>query len=79
MAIRIRARAKGSPLLRTSGNTLKEGFTYGYLIVEDDRAIRAIQPYFLVDQDLLAGMSGVLTKIVAALRRLSPRFMRAAR
>ncbi len=58
-------------------DTLKDGFSYGYLIVEDDRAIRAIQPYFLVDQDLLAGMSGVLTKIVAALRRLSPRFMRA--
>jgi hypothetical protein len=58
-------------------DTLKDGFTYGYLIVEDDRAVRAVQPYFLVDQDLLAGMSGALTKIVAVLRRLSERFMRA--
>ncbi|MGB8610409.1 MAG: GNAT family N-acetyltransferase, partial [Pseudolabrys sp.] len=40
-------------------DTLKDGFSYGYLIIEDGRAVRAIQPYFLVDQDLLAGMSGV--------------------
>src|SRR5215470_19193455 len=58
-------------------DTLKDGFTYGYLIVENDRIVRAIQPYFLVDQDLLAGMSGGNTKIVTALRRLWPRFMRA--
>jgi hypothetical protein len=58
-------------------DTLKDGFSYGYLIIEDGRAVRAIQPYFLVDQDLLAGMSGVITKLVAALRRLWPRFMRA--
>ena len=58
-------------------DTLKDGFTYGYLIVENDRAVRAIQPYFLVDQDLLAGMSGAVTKIVGGLRRLWPRFMRA--
>src|SRR5262249_54089685 len=49
---------------------------YGYLIVENDHAVRAIQPYFLVDQDLLAGMSGG-TKIVSGLRRVWPRFMRA--
>src|ERR1700745_270843 len=53
-------------------DTLKDGFTYGYLIVESDRAVRAIQPYFLVDQDLLAGMSGAVTKIVGGLRRLWP-------
>jgi len=58
-------------------DTLKDGFTYGYLIVENDRAVRAIQPYFLVDQDLLAGMSGAVTKIVGGLRRVWPRFMRA--
>src|SRR6476646_8643992 len=58
-------------------DTLKDGFTYGYLIVESDRAVRAIQPYFLVDQDLLAGMSGAVTKIVGGLRRLWPRFLRA--
>ncbi|MGB6312371.1 MAG: GNAT family N-acetyltransferase, partial [Pseudolabrys sp.] len=58
-------------------DTLKDGFSYGYLIIEDGRAVRAIQPYFLVDQDLLAGMSGVITKLVAAVRRLWPRFMRA--
>src|SRR5262245_36523236 len=58
-------------------DTLKDGFTYGYLIVEDDRAVHAIQPFFLVDQDLLAGMSGIVTKLVGGMRRLWPRFMRA--
>src|SRR6516164_7051905 len=91
--IRIASRAEISPLPQWQSafaqerkdhryyelleDTLKDGFTYGYLIVENDHAVRVIQPYFLVDQDLLAGMSGAVTKIVGGLRRLWPRFMRA--
>jgi Peptidogalycan biosysnthesis/recognition len=56
-------------------DTLKNGFKYGYLIIEMDRTVGAIQPYFLVDQDLLAGLSGQLRKLVAGVRRLWPRFM----
>jgi hypothetical protein len=56
-------------------DTLKDGFKYGYLIVEDDHTVCAIQPYFLIDQDLLAGLSGPVRKLVAGIRRLWPRFM----
>jgi len=58
-------------------DTLPDGFKYGYFIVESGGAVRAIQPYFLIDQDLLAGMTGLAPKIVAGIRRLWPRFMRA--
>jgi hypothetical protein len=58
-------------------DTLPDGFKYGYFIVETGGTVRAIQPYFLIDQDLLAGMTGPAPKIVAGIRRLWPRFMRA--
>jgi hypothetical protein len=50
-------------------DTLRDGFKYGYLKIESDHAVHAIQPYFLLDQDLLAGLSGYVTKFVARLRR----------
>jgi hypothetical protein len=55
-------------------DTLKD-FKYGYLIIEDNRTVCAIQPYFLIDQDLLAGLSGRVRKFIAGIRRLWPRFM----
>src|SRR5262245_17515541 len=58
-------------------DTLTDGFKYGYLVVEDDYAARAIQPFFVVDQDLLAGMSAGVKKILVRVRSLWPRFMRA--
>jgi hypothetical protein len=56
-------------------DTLKDGFTYGYFAIESDGAVCAIQPYFIVDQDLLAGTGGHITKLIAWLRRFWPRFM----
>src|SRR5262249_24573243 len=56
-------------------DTLKDGFKYRYLIVEDDRSVCAIQPFFVVDQDLLAGVSAGVKKLIAGMRRLWPRFM----
>src|SRR3984893_4775109 len=35
-----------------------EGFDYGYLVAGGGEDICAIQPYFIVDQDLAAGTSG---------------------
>jgi Acetyltransferase (GNAT) domain len=58
-------------------NTLPEGFRYGYLVVADGGAVRAVQPYFIVDQDLLAGTGARGQAIITAIRRLMPRFMRA--
>ena len=56
-------------------DTLKDGFTYGYLVIEREDAICAIQPYFLLDQDLLAGLGGNVKRSIAGMRRLWPRFM----
>ena len=58
-------------------DTLKDGFEYGYLNIENGNTVCAIQPYFLIDQDLLAGTSGHARKLIARIRRLWPRFMRA--
>ena len=58
-------------------DTLTESFRYGYLVIENGTDIRAIQPYFVLDQDLLAGLDGRSKGIVGAIRRLWPRFMRA--
>ena len=48
-----------------------------YLVVEDDQIVRAIQPYFVVDQDLLAGVSVGFKTVLVRVRRLWPRFMHA--
>lgn len=58
-------------------DTLKENFEYGYLLIEDKGAACAVQPYFVVDQDLLAGLAGKPKTFIAGIRRLWPRFMRA--
>jgi hypothetical protein len=58
-------------------DTLTDRFTYGYLVIEDGRDVRAIQPYFVLDQDLLAGTGGRAKSLIAVARRLWPRFMRA--
>jgi hypothetical protein len=58
-------------------DTIKESFKYGYFIIEGGRNVIAIQPYFLVDQDLLAGINGHIKKLIAGVRRFWPRFMRA--
>jgi hypothetical protein len=58
-------------------DTLTDGFKYGYLIVEDDQAVRAVQPFFVVDQDLLAGVSTGFKQMLTRVRGLWPRFMHA--
>jgi hypothetical protein len=58
-------------------DTLADGFNYGYLVVESGGDVRAIQPYFIVDQDLLGGISGFGKRCFDAGRRVWPRFMRA--
>jgi hypothetical protein len=53
------------------------GFDYGYLVAGSGEDICAIQPYFIVDQDLTAGTNGHAKTLIAGIRRLWPRFMRA--
>ena len=57
--------------------TLNDGFSYGYLVVENGADVCAIQPYLILDQDLLGGINGVAKRCFDAVRRVWPRFMRA--
>jgi hypothetical protein len=58
-------------------DTIHPEFDYRYFVIKDDGGeIRAVQPFFILDQDLLVGASpriGALTRFV---RRLWPRWMR---
>jgi Acetyltransferase (GNAT) domain len=58
-------------------HTLTDGFSYGYLVIENGADVRAIQPCFIVDQDLLGGISGFAKRCFDTVRRVCPRFMRA--
>jgi hypothetical protein len=53
-----------------------EGFTYGYLILEDPSGeARAVQPFFVLEQDLLHGAGPVVRRLAARVRRRFPRFL----
>ena len=58
-------------------DTLKGEFDYGYLLIRNGKNVRAIQPYFVLDQDLVAGINRHGKKLIGRIRRLWPRFMRA--
>ena len=58
-------------------DTIRQDFDYRYFVVRDgDGGVQAIQPCFLLDQDLLQGTSPGLQRMVECVRRLWPRFMR---
>jgi Acetyltransferase (GNAT) domain len=58
--------------------TIRQGFDYRYFAIRDACGeVRAVAPFFVLDQDLCAGMSGGVQKVVAGVRRLWPRFMTA--
>jgi predicted N-acyltransferase len=57
-------------------DTLNQGFEHRYLVLtSQDGAVRAIQPFFLLDQDLLAGADARIVKFAEAVRRIFPRFL----
>jgi predicted N-acyltransferase len=56
--------------------TLKGGFEYHYLVLEDDSGTtRAIQPVFFLRQNLVEGVPGKISSIVDRLRKVFPRFL----
>jgi predicted N-acyltransferase len=56
--------------------TLKGGFEYRYLVLEDNsRNTRAIQPVFFVRQNLVEGVPGKLSLVVDRIRKVFPRFL----
>src|SRR5436853_7792599 len=57
-------------------DTIRQGFDYRYFILKDRSGTTlAIQPCFLLDQDLLQGAGAKLGKIAELVRRLWPNFM----
>ncbi len=57
-------------------DTICPEFQYRYFAIKDAAGeVCAIQPFLILDQDLVAGAGGQLTAIVCRVRRLWPRFL----
>ena len=69
--------AKDGRYYRLCETTLRQpNFHYRYLLLRDRAgAVRALQPFFFTDQDILAGLSTGLRRHVERVRRVFPRFM----
>lgn len=58
-------------------DTIHQGFDYRYFAVVDDKGeVRAVQPFLIVDQDLLAGLADRIVRLAGLVRRVWPRFLR---
>jgi peptidoglycan biosynthesis/recognition FemAB-like protein len=58
-------------------DTLRDDFEYRYFaIVDNDGRVRAIQPFFLVDQDILEGLGAERIHWISLVRRFYPRFLK---
>ncbi len=69
--------AKDDRYYRLCEATLRQpNFDYRYLLLRDRTGtVRALQPFFFTDQDILAGLSVGLRAKAEAIRRRFPRFM----
>lgn len=58
-------------------DTIQPAFEYRYFAITDEHdAVCAIQPFFLLDQDLTAGANRQLRTLVNAARRVMPQFLK---
>jgi hypothetical protein len=58
-------------------DTLRDQFDYQYFAIVDGQGhVRAIQPFFLVDQDLLEGLGAERLYWISLIRRFYPRFLK---
>ena len=58
-------------------DTIHQDFDYRYFaIIDENGQARAVQPFLMVDQDLLAGVPNRVVAWVSLARRIWPRFMR---
>ncbi|HMF21225.1 MAG TPA: GNAT family N-acetyltransferase [Pseudolabrys sp.] len=58
-------------------DTILQGFEYRYFAIKDMHGqVRAILPFFILDQDLLVGASPKLGNLFNTIRQIWPRFMR---
>jgi predicted N-acyltransferase len=58
-------------------DTLRDDFEYYYFAIVDNRGhIRAVQPFFLVDQDIVEGLGAEKSRWISLVRRIYPRFLK---
>ena len=58
-------------------DTIRQGFDYRYFALKDKLGqVQAIQPFFILDQDLLAGTDSKTRAAVHCVRRAWPRFLK---
>jgi Acetyltransferase (GNAT) domain len=58
-------------------DTLRCRFEHRYFAIVDSRGhVRAIQPFFLVDQDILEGLGAERAYLISLIRRFYPRFLK---
>jgi peptidoglycan biosynthesis/recognition FemAB-like protein len=57
-------------------DTIQQGFEYRYFVIKDaNESVCAVQPFFILDQDLLVGVNAQIG-LIDCVRRVWPRFMR---
>ena len=70
------ARCKDHRYYEIIDETLADGFEHHYLILEDESGnVRAIQPLFFLQQNLVEGVPGAVRSIVDLVRKTFPRFL----
>ena len=58
--------------------TIRQEFEYAYFLIEDPQGnVLGIQPFFLLDQDLLAGTPAAIQKTLSIVRKVWPRLLKA--
>jgi hypothetical protein len=58
-------------------DTILQGFDYRYFAIHDsDGQVKAVQPFFILDQDLVQGSGPTIQKIAGWLRRIFPRALK---
>ena len=58
-------------------DTVRDDFDYRYFtIVDNNGQVRAVQPFFLVDQDILEGLGAEQNHWISLVRRFYPRFLK---
>ena len=62
--------------LQVIEETIRNGFQYRYLLLEDQRGrMHAIQPFFVLNQDLMAGTGLAVQKVMRLVRKVAPRML----
>ncbi len=58
-------------------DTIRQGFDYRYFAIKNEHGeVQAVQPFFILDQDLIVGASPNIAAWINSIRRVWPRFLK---